>query len=927
MDFVKVLTRSGRQKGSSVVYPDFIAGKTKDLLTRGNSFYAIWDEEKGLWSTSEVDAIELIDKDIWRYRDDKIKSGELNENDRVMTLASYSSGLLSKFVKYMREIPNSKIELDTKLTFADTKVTRKDHVSKRLDYSLNDGEYDAWDTLVGTLYSPEERAKIEWSIGAILSGDSVSIQKFVVFYGAAGAGKSTILNVIQKLFKGYYAAFNAKELTSIGSQFSTEAFKSNPLVAIQHDGDLSRIEDNTKLNSLVSHEEIIINEKHKSQYTIVPRCFLYMATNRPVKITDSKSGIIRRLIDVRPSGNKIPIRKYNALMAKIDFELGAIAKHCLDVYKEMGKNYYDDYKPRQMIEQTDVFYNFVESYIDEFANEDGTTLSVAYARYKQYCEDAMIPWKMEKYKFKEELKSYFKDFQNEAWVENKHIRNLYSGFLADKFVDKTNGSDENDEGDSREEDIPVRLVLDEEVSLLDDILADRPAQYATNDEVEKPVGAWSDCITKLKDIDTHKLHYVKVPKNMIVIDFDIRNESGEKDMEKNLEAASKWPPTYAEFSKGGAGIHLHYIYTGDVNRLSVLYDEGIEIKVFKGNAALRRRLSKCNKIPVATIDSGLPLKEEKVINETSVKSEVALRRLIERNLKKEIHPGTKPSVDFIFKILEDAYNSGLAYDVSDMRQRIFRFAMGSTHQSEYCMKLVKKMKFVGKTEIAPGVYVSDSGDGGNSESDDRLVFFDIEVFPNLLLVNWKYEGEGNPVVRMINPSPMDIEQLFKMKLVGFYNRNYDNHILYARYLGETNYQIYDRSRRLTSGDDTAKFGEAYNISYTDVYDFSSKKQGLKKFEIELGIHHQELGLPWDEPVPEELWDKVAEYCDNDVIATEAVFHARHQDWKARQILADIAGGTVNDTTNSLTTRLVFGNDRKPTLVYTDLATGEQWEGR
>lgn len=84
-----------------------------------------------------------------------------------------------------------------------------------------------------------------------------------------------------------------------------------------------------------------------------------------------------------------------------------------------------------------------------------------------------------------------------------------------------------------------------------------------------------------------------------------------------------------------------------------------------------------------------------------------------------------------------------------------------------------------------------------------------------------------------------------------------------------------------------------NFSYTDGYDFS-KKQSLDKFEIELGIqHHQELGLPWDESVPEELWQK------NDVIATEGAFNAR-------QILADVAGMTLNDTTNSLTTRIIFG---------------------
>ena len=60
-----------------------------------------------------------------------------------------------------------------------------------------------------------------------------------------------------------------------------------------------------------------------------------------------------------------------------------------------------------------------------------------------------------------------------------------------------------------------------------------------------------------------------------------------------------------------------------------------------------------------------------------------------------------------------------------------------------------------------------------------------------------------------------------------------------------------------------------------------------------------------------MWTKVAEYCDNDVIATEAAFHYLKADWTARQILADLAGMTVNDTTNTLTQKIIFGNERKP----------------
>ena len=140
--------------------------------------------------------------------------------------------------------------------------------------------------------------------------------------------------------------------------------------------------------------------------------------------------------------------------------------------------------------------------------------------------------------------------------------------------------------------------------------------------------------------------------------------------------------------------------------------------------------------------------------------------------------------------------------------------------------------------------------------------------------------------------------------------------------------MYNLSKRLISKDyetkRKAKFREAYNLSYTDVHDFAAKKQSLKKWEIELGIGHKELGMDWDTPVPEDRWEEVALYCDWDVISTEKVFLHLKGDWTARQILADLAGMTVNYSTNALTTKIVFGNERNPKLVYTNLATGEQF---
>ena len=914
MDFVKIIERSKRSELE--IYPDFQTGDVEDILGRGKSFYAIWDEEKGLWSTNENDVQRLVDKEIWDYVETLKKERDYNGYLNVKTLKSDASGMWNRFTQYMKRFPDSGIQLDEKLTFANTEVKKKDHVSKRLPYALAEGDYSAWDQLVGKLYSHSEREKIEWAIGSIVSGDSKKIQKFCVFYGEAGSGKSTIINIIQKLFDGYYVTFDAKSLGMSSNQFATEAFRSNPLVAIQHDGDLSRIEDNTRINSIVSHEMMTIKEKFKPEYMSRANCFIFMGTNRPVKITDAKSGIIRRLIDINPTGQRFTSREYDKLMSQIDFELGAIAWHCLQVYRELGKNYYKNYIPQEMIIKTDVFFNFVEANSDVFVDQvDGVSLKQAYSMYKEYCEDSFMEFKLPMYKFREELKNYFDNFEQLARIDGKQVRSWYSGFKKEKLEPPV----------LKKEEKPLPLVLDCTVSLLDELLADCPAQYAKEDG--SPLYIWSEVETVLRDLDTSKVHYVQTQKydrQLICVDFDIRNGAGEKDMLLNLEAASKWPSTYAEFSKGGCGVHLYYIYDGDVSKLSAVFGDGIEIKVFRGRAALRRRVSKCNDISVAHLAEGtLPLKEEKMIDTAILKDEMHLRNLIKKCLRKGVHGSTRPEIDMIGKALDEAYESGFTFDVSDMQHDILCFAMGSTHQSDYCVKRVNEMRFKSRdVEEAEKKVTLPDKDKRNSEAP--IVFYDVEVFPNLFLVNWKFAGEDKPVNRMINPKPRDMEELFKYRLVGFNCRKYDNHMIYGRYLGLSNEQLYDLSQRIiVEGAMDAFYPEAYNISYTDIYDFCSKKQSLKKWEIELGIHHKELGLPWDQPVPEDRWNEVAEYCDNDVLATEAVWNARQADFEVREVMAELSGLTVNATNRQHITKILVGDEKHPKHVYTNLATGEQ----
>ena len=890
LDFLTIATRP--TKYGTDVYPTFkMYPRSNDLMIRGGDFYAIWVEERGLWSTNEDDVLQLIDIELDKYV--SANREKLEGRVRILHMQGSETGMIDSWHKYCKQqLRDSFHPLDEKLIFSNTETNKGDYASKRLNYPLEKGPTPAYDKLISTLYSEEERAKIEWAIGSIVSGDSKKIQKFMVLYGSAGTGKSTILNIIQQLFDGYYSVFDAKALGSSSNAFALEAFKSNPLVAIQHDGDLSKIEDNTRLNSLVSHELMTMNEKFKATYPTSFKCFLFMGTNKPVKITDAKSGLIRRLIDVSPSGNKLDVREYRHIMKQITFELGAIAAHCMDVYLD-DPHRYDNYIPMSMMGATNDFYNFIIDSYHVFKKEDGTTLKAAWEMYKVYCEDAKVPYPLPQKSFREELRNYFHEYSERFnFDDGSRVRSYYSGFRTDIF--------EGQEDETPKDIFKPKLIkFDHTESIFDKERAGCFAQYAST--YETPTKKWEEVRTKLSELDTTRLHYVKVPENHIVIDFDIKDENGEKSLEKNIEAASKWPATYAELSKSGKGVHLHYIYTGDVSKLSRIYDENIEIKVFNGGSSLRRKLTKCNNVPIATISSGLPMKgEDKLVNFDAIQSEKGLRAMILRNLNKEIHPATKPSVCFIWQILEDAYNGDLSYDVTDMRNAVYAFAASSTNQADYCLKLVSQMKFK-----------SEEPSANFENNDDEIVFYDVEVFPNLFLVNWKIRGEGRPVVRMINPSPTDIEQLMHFRLVGFNCRRYDNHILYGRLMGYDNEQLYQLSQSIINGESDCFFSEAYNVSYTDIYDFAAKKQSLKKWEIELGIHHQELGLPWDKPVPKELWVKVAEYCDNDVIATEAVFDHLQADWTARQILADVAGLTVNDTTNSLTTKIIFGSNRNP----------------
>lgn len=911
-------------KGIYYVYPAFYICDTKDLMIKGRELYAIYDEEKGLWKRSQNDVVRLIDKEVKKY----VK--EHKDEDvayRPMLMLEAESGIIDKWNKYVqRQMADTFVPLDNKVIFSNTKIKREDYATHVLKYPLEEGSYEAFDELIGTLYDPEERKKLEWAIGSIVAGDSTWIQKFIVIVGEPGTGKSTFFKILRMLFPGYIATINAKALGE-GKDFALEPLRNDPLIAIEDDSKLDKITDNTRLNSLISHEPLVVNEKHKTQYENTFHAMLFLGTNKDVKITDASSGLTRRLIDVVSSGRKVPVERYDELMNKIKYELGGIAYHCLKVYQR-NKRKYDSYIPTRMLRATNLIYNFLEEYHDELLKDkDGCRFIDLWNTYNTYCDLSKITYRHNRQEFRNEMRSYFKEYFVTYEYEPGHTCNGYfKGFKYSKF------GEEEEAEDTSTQDLPDWLIFDSKESRFDDIFADEPAQLEIEDEQHRsrPQYKWSNCKTKLCDINTNEIHYVNVKDEykLIFIDLDLRNEKGEKDRALNLEAAKRFPPTYAEYSKSGNGVHLYYFYTGDPSELSHVIDENIELKTTYNNSAIRRKLCGCNNLDISTISSGLPIKEEedKLFDENSVMQESQLRTCILRCLKKEHHGATTPEVHLIKKVLDEAWEAGTHYDLRNLEEKVNTFAMNSTNQSNICMNLVSDLHFCSKdVEEAVENDIPEEIPKEEIQSDENkpLCFYDTEVFPNYYLICYSEEPDDAPVHKIRNPKPKDIAMLYnKYNMIAYNGRNYDCHMNYGALMGNTNLQQYELSRGIIN-DGALKCGymDAYNMDYADPYDIASKKQGLKDWEYELGIDHVENVHPWDEPLPQEYWDEVDEYCCNDVKALKAVWKAIQTDVDVRRFLCDLSGLKMINTNRQHITKFIFKGNKKPNLVYTDLATG------
>ena len=133
LDFYKVSTRSSK-RGVIEVYPKFIITSSNDLMIRGGDFYAIWDEEKNLWSTEEQDVIRMIDSslDIFVKENSEKFEGSIV---KILHMWDADSGIIDKWHKYcQKQMRDNFHMLDEKLIFANDTPKKRDYASKILPY-------------------------------------------------------------------------------------------------------------------------------------------------------------------------------------------------------------------------------------------------------------------------------------------------------------------------------------------------------------------------------------------------------------------------------------------------------------------------------------------------------------------------------------------------------------------------------------------------------------------------------------------------------------------------------------------------------------------------------------------------------------------------------------------------------------------------
>lgn len=877
---------------------------SKDAVSRGGQLYGYWDGER--WNSLLEGDTKLrmtINDKLYKYMEDKYK-GQPGVRFTSPLLNSGSRDYRD-FIKSYSGNPN--IEFDTTIFYKSDTPARDMYSTYQLPYDPQDIPTPTFDKMMDKWYEKDSQERILWLLGASLSNNMKNLEKFLFIYGKGGAGKGSLIKVIEQVYGKYIHKIDVAKLASKDS-FATSQVRNVP-VFVDDDADLSRVENQPTFLKMTAHEKVEINKKNKEQYYAKFEGLLIIASNKPFDMGKAAdANLERRVVTAYTTGETFPPEEYFKLMEKVKTEVPGIAYKAIQTYNTLGINYIKMLRPdARMRVMSDDTYDFLRQNVASGVITDPITYKKLGDIYKDYLED--MGWSTTGYKkrIKQEALNYFKNFDEQTKTGGP--KNVFSDLDLERlFPERYDSKGEKHVISQEDEENPFGSTFNffaENKS--------QPAQYSVEKESGQygPERKWDNNFLKAADIDQSKEHWLVLPDKVIRLDFDADT------MQENARLLSEYPATYAEISRSGKGIHAYYIYDGDVFELETrIKGKPIEVKLsYKpngGDRPARRKFTYSNgyKEFAHLVPGQLPQKEKAMLKDSEeyIYTERSLRNQIEAALNKEHHGATAPEVSFIKKVLDDAAKQGLVFDLSDMKNDVAFFASSSSHQAQKSLQLVSEMVFSTVPEVDYDTILAKRKNFYLANPED-IIFYDLEVFQNMWMISYKTKGKDD-LTTVYNPSVELIQDIFTHPTVGFNNLNYDNQIVYYALQGASVRDLFQISQDIIVNKTHKHNYAADQLSYADIYDFASAghKKSLKKWEIELGLKHDELEHDFNEPLPENAWERAGEYNRNDVIASEKVFDHLRGDYIARVILAQINDMPVMTTTNNLTKNMLFGED-------------------
>lgn len=152
----------------------------------------------------------------------------------------------------------------------------------------------AFNELTNLLLDERDREKFEWVIGSMLFDENQT--HLVIVRGARGSGKSTLMDIVKKV---YFAAFSMAQVYPLTALF---------------------FEDESRYHT------------HRD----TQRATVFLEMNYETELE-------RNAIVLSTTGDQIPVNKHHVLMQTIDSEVQAIVNHCQEVFARLGEDYYSVY--------------------------------------------------------------------------------------------------------------------------------------------------------------------------------------------------------------------------------------------------------------------------------------------------------------------------------------------------------------------------------------------------------------------------------------------------------------------------------------------------------------------------------------------------------------------------------------------------------